>query len=245
MGSVDDCLKVVYLYKYRPKKRLLLLIFILGLLVFYEFGGQHLLHLESLRSDAKHLYEYTQTHYWQMLVLTIAVYTAATALSIPGAWMRSLTTGFLFGSWVGTLIIVFSATCGAVLTFMAARYLFAEQLRLRFEKNASAARLINGFHRDAFNYLLFLRIVPMFPFWLVNIVPAFTPVEIRTFTIATSIGIAPASYALAALGQKMGPMTPSGNPLSPVMIGALMALGFLVLVPVIFRRRASTRNRPV
>jgi uncharacterized membrane protein YdjX (TVP38/TMEM64 family) len=128
---------------------------------------------------------------------------------------------------------------------MAVRYLFAEQLRLRFERNVSADRLINGFHRDAFNYLLFLRIVPIFPFWLVNIVPAFTPVEIRTFTIATAMGIAPASYALAMLGQKMGPMTPSGNPLSPVMIGVLVALGFLALVPVIFRRRASTRNRPV
>ncbi len=237
-------MKALDLYKSCPKKYLLLLIIFSVLAIFYELGGQNLLHLESLRSDANNLYSYTQAHYWKMFVLTIAIYTVATALSIPGAWMRSLATGFLFGSWVGTLIIVLSATCGAVLTFMAARYLFADQLRLRLEKNASAAKLINGFHRDAFNYLLFLRIVPMFPFWLVNIVPAFTPVEIRTFAVATSIGIVPASYTLAMLGQKMGPMTPSGNPLSPVMIGALVMLGFLALVPVIFRR-ASTRKRPI
>ena len=233
------------MHKSRQKKFLLLLIIILGLLVFIEFDGQHLLHLESLKHDAQHIYVYTQEHYWKIFILTVVIYTAATALSIPGAWMRSLATGFLFGPWAGTLIIVFSATCGAVLTFMAARYLFGEQLRLHFESNESVSRLINGFHRDAFNYLLFLRIIPMFPFWLVNLVPAFTPVSIRTFAAATAMGIVPASYALAMLGEKLGPVTPSDNPLSPAMIGVLAVLGFLALVPIFLRRRASSRNHHV
>lgn len=217
-------------------------VFTIGFAV-YLYSGGGWLKPEALIAHEQYLLAYTAAHYWGMLMACSLLYVLATALSIPGAWMRSLVTGFLFGPWVGTVIIVFSATLGAVLTLLAARYLFADQLRARFEQNPKAARLIRGFHRDAFNFLLFLRIVPLFPFELVNLVPAFTPVSVRTFAVATAIGITPGSYALATLGQSLGLVQTAGNPLSPQIIILLVLIGLLVLVPVIIKRCGTSRTR--
>lgn len=229
--------------KRRHWGKLVLLLLAGGVYVYLTVGGRHELHRAAIEADADLLRAYADAHYWNTVMLCIAIYTLATALSIPGAWMRSLATGFLLGPWAGTAVIVVSATIGAVLTFLAARYLFADQVYRRLERNPATAKLINGFERDAFNYLLFLRIVPLFPFWLVNLVPAFTPVRVSVYAVATAIGIAPGSYALAALGQSLGPVPPTANPLGPGVLAGLVVLGVLALLPVIVKYRAAARRR--
>lgn len=215
-------------------KPLILLIFIGGLATFFALGGEQWLSLDTLKQHRDALLSYTAQHYALMIIGSIVVYMTATALSIPGAAVLSLAVGFMFGRWVGTLIIVFSATLGATLVFLAARYLFAETARRYM--GGTAQRLIRGFHQNAFNYLLFLRLVPLFPFWLVNLAPAFTPIALRTYFTATAIGILPGSFVFAHLGESLGRIESLNELLSLEVVSALVLLGMFALTPVIVKK---------
>ncbi len=222
-------------------KPLILALFAGGLAAFFLLGGDQYLSLENLKANRAALLEYTESHFSLMVILAIAIYTLSTALSIPGAVILSLAAGFLFGRWTGTAIILFSATLGATLVFLAARYLFADMARRRL--GPMMHKLADGFQRDAFHYLLFLRLVPVFPFWLVNLAPAFTPIKTRTYFLATAIGIAPGSFVFANLGQSLGRIDNPDELLSGETLMALVLLGLLALVPVIYRRFREPRER--
>lgn len=223
----------------RWKKLAVLAVFVAGVSAFFALGGGEFLNLEALKANRETLLSYTREHYWTMVAATIGVYTAATAFSIPGALVLSLATGFLFGRWAGTAIIVFSATIGATLVFLAARYVFAEAAQRRMGRLATA--IVQGFQENAFSYLLFLRLVPLFPFWLVNLAPAFTPVSVRTYVLATGVGIVPGSFVFANLGQSLGRIESGGQLLSGEVLSALTLLGLLALVPILARRFQGRR----
>lgn len=215
-------------------KILILCLFTGGLAAFFILGGDQYLNLQTIQENRAALLDYTENNLALMVVGTIIVYTLSTALSIPGAVILSLVVGFLFGRWAGTVIILFSATLGALLVFLAARYLFAETVRRRL--GPLVHKLISGFHRDAFNYLLFLRLVPVFPFWLVNLAPAFTPIKTRTYFLATVIGIAPGSFVFANLGQSLGRIDSLDELMSRETLAALALLGLFAVAPVIIRK---------
>lgn len=217
-------------------KLLILLILIGGITAFFALGGNRFLTLDAIQANRDRLLTYSNEHYWGMMGIWILIYTAATAFSIPVALVLSLTTGFIFGRWAGATVIVFSATLGAALVFIVERYLFADAARSRLEKSRLGGKIIQGFSRDAFSYLLFLRLVPLFPFWLVNMAPAFTPVSLRTYFTATAIGIIPGSFVFANLGQSLGQIRTLNNLLSPEIIIALALLGLFSLIPIIFKR---------
>jgi len=221
-------------------KMLILVVFAGGLIAFFALGGDQYLTLESIKSHRDDLLSYTQQYYLLMIAGTMVVYTISTALSIPGALILSLTTGFLFGRWTGTVIIVFSASIGSTLVFLAARYLFAEAAQRSM--GAVAQKIIKGFHANAFNYLLFLRLVPVFPFWLVNLVPAFTPIKLRTYFTATAIGIVPGSFVFANLGQSLGRIESLDQLLSKEILIAFVLLGLFALIPVIVRKFKLAKN---
>ncbi len=215
-------------------KIVILALFAGGLAAFFVLGGDQYLNLQTIKENRAALLGYTENNFALMVLFTIIVYTLSTALSIPGAVILSLVVGFLFGRWTGTAIILFSATLGATLVFLAARYLFAEMAQRRL--GPLLQRLIAGFHRDAFNYLLFLRLVPVFPFWLVNLAPAFTPIKTRTYFLATAIGIAPGSFVFANLGQSLGRIDTLDELVSLEILAALALLGLFALAPVIIRK---------
>lgn len=123
----------------------------------------------------------------------VLIYTAIVALSVPGGAILTIAGGFLFGRWLGGAGAVIGATAGAACIFLAARAGLSGLVRRagRFEQ------LEAGFRANAFNYLLVLRLVPLFPFWLVNLVPAFAGVGLRTFVLATFIEIIPATFVYA------------------------------------------------
>lgn len=206
-----------------------------GLAAFFIFGGDHYLSLEGITENRDALLAYTHDHYLEAMMLALLIYTGATALSFPGATVLSLAVGFLFGRWVGTLIILIAATLGATLLFIAARYLFADAMRKRVG-DGLAAKLINGFSDDAFHYLLFLRLVPLFPFWLVNLAPSFTPIKLRTYVAATAIGILPGCFVFANLGQSLGRIDSLQQLLSAGLLLAFGLLGVLALIPVVMRK---------
>jgi uncharacterized membrane protein YdjX (TVP38/TMEM64 family) len=180
--------------------RLVLLAIILGALgSYFALDVGTYLDFETFLAHRQRLLDYTRDHYWAVLGAAAALYAAMTALSIPGGSLRSLAVGFLFGHWAGSVIIVFAATAGATLAFLSARYLFAQAVQRRL--GARGAKLMRGFAINAFQYLLFLRLVPLFPFWLVNLAPGLTPIRLRVFVGATAVGIAPASFIVASVGH--------------------------------------------
>lgn len=221
------------------KKVAILVVFAGGLAAFFALGGRQWLSLDALQQHRETLAGYTERHFVAMAAAGVLVYAAVTALSIPGAVILSLAAGFLFGRWVGTLVVVAGATMGATAAFLAARYLFRDWAQRRMPP--SARRLADGFSGDAFHYLLFLRLVPLFPFWLVNLVPAFTTVRVRTYVVATAVGIVPGSFVFVNLGRSLGNLRSAGDLLGRETIVAFALLGALSLVPVAVRARRGTR----
>lgn len=176
----------------------------------------------------------------------VAVYALATLLSLPGAVFLTLSGGFLFGTWLGGLWSVLGATAGAVAIFLIARTTLGAALRSR--AGPWLHRLEAGFRRDAFSYLLVLRLVPLVPFWLVNLVPAFLDVSPATFAQATFIGIIPGAFVYAGVGSGLGAVLDRGEQpnlkmiLEPQFVLPLLGLAALVLIPVLYRRLRQQRG---
>ena len=177
-------------------------------------------------------------------VAYVAIYTLATALSLPGAVIVTLAGGFLFGAMLGTLLTVIGATIGATLLFLVARSAFGNSLRAR--AGPFLTRMADGFSQNAFNYLLFLRLVPAFPFWAVNLAPALLGMRLKDFVAATFLGIIPATAVFSTFGASLADLFDRGDDiklqsiLSPQLFGAFIALGVLALLPVLVRHRKSS-----
>ncbi len=207
---------------------------------FFLLGGHEYLRLETLKANRARLLEFTHAHYAAMLVAAFAAYVLLTALSIPDAIVFSLAVGLLFGRWAGTALVVVAATTGATLAFLGARYLFADAARRRMGPRLQ--RIARGFEEDAFGYLLFLRLVPLFPFWLVNLVPAFTPVTTRTYVAATAIGIIPGSFVFCNLGARLATIESTRDLFDRQTLLALALLGITALVPIAWKKIRNRRT---
>jgi uncharacterized membrane protein YdjX (TVP38/TMEM64 family) len=171
----------------------------------------------------------------------VALYTAAVALSLPGAVVLTLTGGFLFGAALGTALTVAAATLGATLVFLFARRVFGEDALARL--GPRAAKLAEGIRRDAASYLLVLRLVPLFPFFLVNLVPAFCGVRLPVFVLTTLFGILPGTAVFSLAGAGLGEVLVAGGSfeigrvLTPTTLAALLGLAALSLAAIPLRRR--------
>src|SRR5664279_1545867 len=165
----------------------------------YYFLGRGELSFEALVRHRMAIDGFVTEHRVLAVFAYIGLYITAVALSVPGAVFLTVSGGFLFGLAVGASAAVVGATIGATLIFLVARTAFGESLLRRAGPRAS--QLAKGFRDDAFSYLLFLRLVPAFPFFLVNLVPAFAGVRLGTFVAATALGIIPATFVFVFAGQ--------------------------------------------
>ncbi len=169
------------------------------------------------------------------------VYATAVALSVPGAVVLTISGGLLFGAVLGTALTVVAATIGASLVFLLAGRIFGADALDRLGPRAQA--LARGIRRDAGPYLLVLRLVPLFPFFLVNLVPAFCGVRLPVFAVTTLIGIIPGTAVFSLAGAGLGDVlaaggTPElGQVLTPRVIGALLGLAALSLAAIPLKRR--------
>ncbi|OAI02328.1 hypothetical protein A1353_16175 [Methylomonas methanica] len=213
----------------------------LAIATFFLLDGPQVFSLDNIREHRQALSAFTERHYLAMLLACGVAYALSTALSLPGGTVLSLLLGFLFGRWVGTGLILLAATLGATAVFWLARYLLADWARERLQGHALSQKLMAGFQEDAFNYLLFLRLVPLFPFWLVNLAPAFTQVSLRTYVITTFIGILPGSFIFANLGQSLGGIESLDELFSRQTLLALSLLGGLALIPVLSKYMQPNR----
>ena len=208
---------------------------IAALAAFFLLGGPRWLSLEALQANRERLSVFTGEHYAAVLVGATVVYAAVTALSFPGAVVLTLAAGFLFGPWVGTAVVVVGATVGATLAFLGARYVFADAARRKM--GPRLRRIAEGFEAEGFSYMLFLRLVPVFPFWLVNLAPALTPLGTRTYVAATAIGIVPGSFVYCYLGARLSTLRSLSDVYrDPRWLVALGMLAVLSLAPVAWRK---------
>ncbi len=243
----------------------------LGLLVggtalVFAMGWQRYLSLESLAENRAALAAAIDANLPLALAAFIALYAATVALSVPGGAVLTLAGGLLFGWFLGGVASVIGATLGAVIVFLAARSALSDLAAAK--AGPWLSRFQRGFQKDAFSYLLFLRLVPIFPFWLVNLAPALLGVSFTTYLVTTILGIIPGTFAyslagsgldsvieaqqalhqsclakMGAGGQESCPYTlDPGALLTPELFAGLVALGLVALVPVLvkwFRRRTA------
>jgi uncharacterized membrane protein YdjX (TVP38/TMEM64 family) len=212
----------------------------LGLGLFFALGLNRYATLDTLRDNRQALTGWVSANELVAVLVFMGVYALMVAFSVPGALVATLTGGFLFGTVVGGLCTVLAATVGATILFIAAKSALGDVLRAR--AGSSIARMEEGFRENAFSYLLVLRLVPIFPFFLVNLAPAFLGVPLSTFVAATFLGIIPGTFVFASLGNGLGAVFDAGGTpdlgliKQPEVIGPLLALAALALVPVIYRR---------
>ena len=219
--------------------------------------------LEALVHHRAAIDDFVATHRLLAVLSYMGLYIVIVALSVPGAVFLTVTGGFLFGLALGAAAAVISATIGATLIFLAARTALGDPLLRRAGPRAN--QLARGFRDDAFSYLLFLRLVPAFPFFLVNLVPAFAGLRLGPFIAATAIGIIPGAIVFALAGVGLDSMIAAqknsydqciaasgtdcrlafdpADVLTPQLIAALVALGLLALMPVVVKYwRARSRT---
>ncbi len=189
---------------------------------------------ENLKKNRATFLALVQGHYLETVAIYIISYVLIAALSIPGAGIMTLAGGFLFGAVAATLYVDIGATAGATLAFLTARYLLGNWLQRKYERQLSS---FNGeMHKNGSRYLLTVRLIPVFPFFVVNFLSGLTNIPVGTFVWTTALGIIPATIIFAVAGKQLGTINSASEILSPRMIGALAALAALALFPTIRRR---------
>jgi uncharacterized membrane protein YdjX (TVP38/TMEM64 family) len=212
---------------------------LLGASFFYFDLGRYLT-LTSLKSNRAALVEFYESHRLVMIGLFIVVYVVQTALSLPGAAVLSLAAGAVFGAAMGTLYVNIGATVGATSAFLVARYLFQDVVRDKF--GARLEKMNRELEIRGFNYLLFLRLVPLFPFFLINLGAGLTRIPLRTFFFATMIGIIPGSFVYCNAGASLAAINNLKDVASPRMLASFALLGAFALVPALYQKFKKSRQ---
>jgi uncharacterized membrane protein YdjX (TVP38/TMEM64 family) len=211
-----------------------------GLAVFFAFGFNRYVSFEALQENREWLRAQVEANEVLAAVVLIAVYAVVIAFSLPAGAVLTIAAGFLFGTIVAASCVVLGATLGATAVFLAARTAFADLLRAK--AGAGMRRMEAGFRENAWNYLLVLRLIPIFPFWLVNLVPAFLGVSLRTYVTATFIGIIPGTVVYAGLGNGLGAIFEAGETpdlgiiFNPEILLPILALAVLAVLPVVYKK---------
>lgn len=217
-----------------------------GLLAIYSHGLHTYLSFEPLRLHRTELMAYVATMPVKASLLFIITYALATAVSLPGAIVLTLAGGVLFGTWKGTAVVVIGATLGATMTFLMARSALGDVLRAK--AGPWLAKMEAGFKENALSYMLTLRLIPGFPFFVVNLVPAFLGVPLRTYVIATFFGIMPGTFVFASIGAGLGSIFDAmeeftlRGALTPQVLTALIGLAVLSLIPVVWKRIKARKS---
>jgi len=225
-------------------KRLLpLLILVLVLVLFFTFDLGRYLSFDALAEHKAWLSAWVSAHAVLAPLFYVLLYIAVVAFSLPGGLMMTISGGLLFGAIFGALYAVIGATIGATALFLIAKTSLGDFLVAK--AGGAVKKMQAGFSENALSYMFILRLVPLFPFFLVNLAPAFLGVSLRVYAIATFFGIMPATFVFALTGSGLGSVLDQGGDISlegvmtPEIMAALVGLALLALIPVIYKRFAS------
>jgi uncharacterized membrane protein YdjX (TVP38/TMEM64 family) len=222
------------------KKVILFAGLLLAAALFFYFDLGRFLTLASLKQHRESLLQFYGSHAAATVAAFMAIYILQTALSLPGAAILSLAAGALFGSLAGTIYAVVAATVGAALAFLVARYLLRDAILARF--GPTLERINVELEQRGLGYLLFLRLVPLFPFFLINLAAGITRLPLRTFLFGTLVGIIPGGFVYVNAGASLATINSLGDVASPRVLGAFALLGLFALIPVIFQKFRSGRG---
>ena len=217
-----------------------LAILVAGIVAFYGFGLNEYVSFDTLRDNRETLLSLVEEHTVLTALGYMAVYVAVVAFSLPGGALMTITGGFILGTVWGTLCVVFAATIGATILFLIAKTALGDPLRER--TGPWMRKMEAGFGENALSYLLVLRLIPLFPFFVVNLVPAFLGVPLGVYVLGTLIGIIPGTFVYVSVGAGLGSIFDSGGGftlegiLTPQIITALVGLAILALLPVIYKK---------
>ncbi|MCW5211300.1 TVP38/TMEM64 family protein [Desulfobulbus sp. TB] len=196
--------------------------------LFLVFDGQEFLSLTSLNASRQILQDLYAEHQLVTIGGYMLFYIFITTLSLPGALVMTLTGGVLFGLWVGLVLVSFASSIGATLAFLGARFLFRDSIQNRFGKKLAAIN--QGVEQDGAFYLFTLRLVPVFPFFLINLVMGLTPIRTRVFYIISQIGMLPGTVVYINAGTQLGKITSAGDILSSDLLLSFALLGLFPLL---------------
>ena len=211
-----------------------------GLAAFFIFDLNQYVSLDALKTHRETLQSWVANYGTMTAVIFMGIYALAVAFSVPGAVFITIAGGFMFGPYRGTIYVVIGATVGAVGVFLAVKYALGEMLRAK--AGPAIKRMEAGFRENEMRYLLILRLVPLFPFWLVNLVPAFLGVSFRTYTIGTLLGIIPGAFVYALVGDGAGAVLDAGEDLNlgiifePQFLAPIIGLAVLACIPIVYKK---------
>ncbi|MFT5182624.1 MAG: putative membrane protein YdjX (TVP38/TMEM64 family) [Alphaproteobacteria bacterium] len=218
-----------------------------GLAVFFAFDLNTYVSIDSLKSHREVLREFVNQNGVLAAFLFGAVYAVVVAFSLPGGAVMTIAGGFLFGWLGGGLIVVVGATIGATALFLIARTAIGGFLESK--AGPFLLKMEDGFRQNALSYLLVLRLIPIFPFWLVNLVPAFLGVSTTTYITATFFGIIPGTFVYASVGNGLGALFDAGDDpdlgiiFEPQFLAPLLGLAVLAIIPVVYKKCQNRRKQ--
>jgi len=222
------------------KKVLILLVFAVVAGAFYYLDLGRYLTLESLKANRVRLGDLRAAHAFLFAAAFMLVYIVQTAFSLPGAAILSLASGAVFGVLQGTLVVVSGATVGAVLAFLVSRTLLREWVVQKFGGRMEG--IDRGLRENGLPYLLFLRLVPAFPFFLVNLACGVTGLPLRTYALGTLFGIMPGSLVFVNAGASLAAIESVSQVASPRVLGSFALLGLFALLPAILKALKKRRT---
>ncbi len=224
------------------RNRLIILGIIAALLaLFFALDLGRFFTLAALKTNRDALAGFYAAHRIAFVAAFIAIYIMQTALSLPGAAILTLSAGAIFGVLLGTLYAVTGATIGALLAFLVARYLFHDAIQRKF--GARLERINRELEKSGLNYLLFLRLVPLFPFFLINLGAGLTRLPLRTFFVGTFCGIIPGGFVYCNAGASLASINRIGEIASPRVLGSFALLGLFALLPVIYKKIRGSSDK--
>ena len=212
----------------------------IGISCYFAFGLSEYFSFEALSDHRQTLVAWSTENKGLAMGSFVVLYSVVIALSIPGGVWMTLAGGFLFGLVVGTGCAVIGATLGATAVFLIARYALADFFHAK--AGPTVRKMETGFRENALSYLLFLRLVPLFPFWLVNLVPAVLGIPLRTFVIGTFFGIIPGTFVFNSVGNGLGSLFDAGEMpdlgiiFEPEILLPIIGLSVLSLVPIAYKK---------
>jgi pyruvate/2-oxoglutarate dehydrogenase complex dihydrolipoamide dehydrogenase (E3) component/uncharacterized membrane protein YdjX (TVP38/TMEM64 family) len=211
------------------KSRLLLVLIVAALIgIFFAFDLGSYVSLDALLARQDAIVAYRDQNMLEAALIYFAVYIAVTALSLPGATVMTLAGGAFFGLLWGTVLVSFASTIGATLAFLLGRFLFRDAVQSRF---GASLRAVNaGVARDGAFYLFTLRLVPLFPFFVINLLMALTPIRALTFFFVSQLGMFPATVVYVNAGTQLGRLESLAGILSPGLIVSFTLLGLFPLI---------------
>lgn len=217
----------------------LLLVLVMGCLIgaFFAFDLGHYLSLSQLQARQAELAALVDRHFISAALLFVAVYVVSTALSLPGASLLTLAGSAVFGVVWGLLLVSFASSIGATLAFLSARFLLRDWVERRF--GDKLASLQAGMKKEGALYLLSLRLIPIFPFFLVNLLMGLTPIRVSTYYWVSQLGMLPGTFVYVLAGSELANLTSTGNILSPGLMVALTLLGLMPMLLKGLQRRLA------